>query len=321
MRHLLCLALALLPVAVHAQTGYPAKVVRIIVPQPAGGGYDKIARSIGESLQEQWGQSVVVENRPGANGIIGTEATAKAAPDGYTFMLGGIGPHGINPALYKSLPYDAIRDFAPIALVSAAPNILAVRSDLGVQSVKDLVAMIKAGAAKPLTYASSGNGSSTHLAGEMLASLAGAKLVHVPYKGSAPMLTALVAKQVDVSFVNVIDIVGHAKAGSVRALATGGTTRSPALPDLPTIAEAGLPGGETSAWFAFYAPARTPAEIVAKLNADVNRAIGSPKVRDTLGRSGDMQLFGGTAEALAEFTRNEIAKWSKVIKEAGITQE
>ena len=313
--------LAFLATLAQAQTGYPSRPVRMIVPQPAGGGYDKIARVIGEFLQEHWSQSVVVDNRPGANGIIGTEAAAKATPDGYTIMLGGIGPHGINPALYKSLPYDAIKDFAPIVLVASSPNLLAVQHELGVRTVQALIALMKTRKDRPLTYASSGNGSSTHLAAEMFASLAGVQLVHIPYKGSAPMVTALIGKQVDLSFVNVLDLLPHVKAGTVRALATGGAKRIQALPEVPTVAEAGIPGAETSAWFGFYAPARTPREIVAKLNADINKAIEAPRVRNNVARNGDIELFGGTPDEFAQFTRAEIAKWSKVVRDGNISQE
>ena len=318
---LLCMVIGLFAALAQAQTNYPTRAVKVIVPQPAGGGYDKLARVMGEFLQEHWGQPVVVENRPGANGIIGTDMTAKAPPDGYTIMLGGIGPHGVNPALYKTLPYDAIKDFAPIVLVSSSPNLLAVQPESGVRTVQELIAVMKTRQDRPLTYASSGNGSSTHLAAEMFAGLTGVKLVHVPYKGSAPMVTALLGKQVDISFVNVLDLLPHVKAGMVRALATGGTRRILALPDVPTIAEAGVPGGETSAWFGFYAPARTPREIVAKLNLDINKAIDSPRVRSNVARNGDVEMFGGSPEVLADFTRAEIAKWTKVIRDGNISQE
>ena len=317
----LLVAPLLLATGAPAQNIYPTRPVKVIVPQPAGGGYDKLARVVGEFLQEHWGQSVIVENRPGANGIIGTEIAAKAVADGYTIMLGGIGPHGINPALYKTLPYDAVRDFAPIVLVASSPNLLAVQPDAGIRTLQELIALMRARQDRPLTYASSGNGSSTHLAAELLANRTGTKLIHIPYKGSAPMVTALIGKQVDMSFVTVIDLLAHVKAGTVRAIVTGGSKRIQALPDLPTIAEAGLAGAETSAWFAFYAPVRTPREIVAKLNADMNKAIDAPRVRNNVARNGDIELFGGTAETLAEFTRTEIAKWTKVIREGNIAQE
>ena len=253
-----CVLASALSTLAHAQSGaYPARGVKIIVPQPAGGGYDKIARVFGEYLQELWGQSVIVENRAGANGIIGTEAAAKSPPDGYTIMLGGIGPHGINPALYRSLPYDAIRDFAPIVMVASSPNLLAVQPEAGVQSVQDLVALMKSRGDKPLTYASSGNGSSTHLAAEMFASLTGVKLIHVPYKGSAPARTDLLAGHIQMMFESMIGVLPFVTSGKLRALAVSGAKRSPAAPDIPTMAEAGVPGYDASGWVGVLAPAGT----------------------------------------------------------------
>ncbi len=317
MRALWILALALMPNMTHAQIAYPAKQVRIIVPQPAGGGYDTITRVFAAKLQDYWGHTVLVENRAGGNAIIGTDHVAKSAPDGYTLIMGGIGPHAINPALFPKLPYDAVRDFIPIVSVSAAPNLLVVTPSITANSAKDLAALLKRAQPQPMSYGSNGVGSSTHLAAEMLLQMIGAKGVHVPYKGSAPMVTALLGNQVEVAFMNIIDILVHVNAGRVRALATAATRRSPLLPDVPTIAEAGFPGAESSAGFGLFAPAGTPQDIVTKVNGDVNRAIQEPEVRARLSQNG-MELFGGTPEQFGEFQRAEIAKWTRVVKEGNV---
>ncbi|MFN0301647.1 MAG: Bug family tripartite tricarboxylate transporter substrate binding protein [Burkholderiales bacterium] len=317
MRALLILVLALMPNMTHAQVSYPAKQVRVVVPQPAGGGYDTITRVFAAKLQEYWGHAVLVENRPGGNAIIGTDYVAKAAPDGYTFIMGGIGPHAINPALFPKLPYDAVRDFIPVVSVAAAPNLLVVNPSLPVMTAQELAGLLKRSQARPMSYGSNAVGSSTHLAAEMFLQLIGAKAVHVPYKGSAPMVTALLGGQVEVAFMNIIDILVHVNAGKVRALATAATGRSPLLPDLPTISEAGFPGAESSAWFGIFVPAGTPQEIVMKLNGDFNRAIKDPDVRGRLSQNG-MELFGGTPEQFGEFQRAEIAKWTRVVKEANV---
>ncbi|MFM9887122.1 MAG: Bug family tripartite tricarboxylate transporter substrate binding protein [Burkholderiales bacterium] len=317
MRTLLIIALALMPTMMHAQSAYPAKQVRIVVPQPAGGGYDTITRVFAAKLQDYWGQAVLVENRAGGNAIIGTDHVAKSAPDGYTLIMGGIGPHAINPALFPKLPYDAVRDFIPIVSVSAAPNLLVVTPSNTANSAKDLAALLRRAQPQPMSYGSNGVGSSTHLAAEMFLQMIGTKAVHVPYKGSAPMVTALLGNQVEVAFMNIIDILVHVNAGKVRALATAATRRSALLPDVPTIAEAGFPGAESSAWFGLFAPAGTPQDIVLKVNGDVNRAIQEPEVRARLSQNG-MELFGGTPEQFGEFQRAEIAKWTRVVKEGNV---
>lgn len=317
MRTLLIIALALMPTMMHAQSAYPAKQVRIVVPQPAGGGYDTITRVFAAKLQDYWGQAVLVENRAGGNAIIGTDHVAKSAPDGYTLIMGGIGPHAINPALFPKLPYDAVRDFIPIVSVSAAPNLLVVTPSNTANSAKDLAALLRRAQPQPMSYGSNGVGSSTHLAAEMFLQMIGTKAVHVPYKGSAPMVTALLGNQVEVAFMNIIDILVHVNAGKVRALATAATRRSALLPDVPTIAEAGFPGAESSAWFGLFAPAGTPQDIVFKVNGDVNRAIQEPEVRARLSQNG-MELFGGTPEQFGEFQRAEIAKWTRVVKEGNV---
>ncbi len=315
MRALWILALALMPNMTHAQVAYPTKQVRIIVPQPAGGGYDTITRVFAAKLQDYWSHTVLVENRPGGNAIIGTDYVAKAAPDGYTFIMGGIGPHAINPALFPKLPYDAVRDFIPVVSVAAAPNLLVVTPALSVTTAQELAGLLKRGQAQ--SYGSNGVGSSTHLAAEMFLQMIGTKAVHVPYKGSAPMVTALLGSQVEIAFMNIIDILVHVNAGKVRALATAAARRSPLLPEVPTISEAGFPGAESSAWFGIFVPAGTPQEIVMKLNGDFNRAIQDPDVRARLSQNG-MELFGGTPEQFGEFQRTEIAKWTRVVKEGNV---
>ncbi len=317
MRALWILALALMPNMTHAQIAYPAKQVRIIVPQPAGGGYDTITRVFAAKLQDYWGHPVLVENRPGGNAIIGTDYVAKAAPDGYTFIMGGIGPHAINPALFPKLPYDAVRDFIPVVSVAAAPNLLVVTPALSVTTAQELAGLLKRGQAQPKSYGSNGVGSSTHLAAEMFLQMIGTKAVHVPYKGSAPMVTALLGSQVEIAFMNIIDILVHVNAGKVRALATAAARRSPLLPEVPTISEAGFPGVESSAWFGIFVPAGTAQEIVMKLNGDFNRAIQDPDVRARLSQNG-MELFGGTPDQFGEFQRTEIAKWTRVVKEGNV---
>ncbi len=317
MRALAMVFLALLPALVHAQGAYPVKQVRIVVPQPAGGGYDTITRVVATKLQDYWGQPVLVDNRAGGNAVIGTDHVAKSSPDGYTLIMGGIGPHAINPALFPKLPYDAVRDFIPVVSVSAAPNLLVVTPAVAATTARELADLLKRAQAQPTGYGSNGVGSSTHLAAEMFLQMVGAKGVHVPYKGSAPMVTALLGNQVEVAFMNIIDILVHVNAGRVRALATAAPRRSPLLPNIPTIGEAGFPGAESSAWFGIFAPASTPHEIVMKVNGDVNRAIQDPDVRARLSKNG-MELFGGTPEQFGEFMRAEIAKWTRVVREGNV---
>lgn len=317
MRALAMIFLALLPALVQAQGAYPVKQVRIVVPQPAGGGYDTITRVVATKLQDYWGQPVLVENRAGGNAIIGTDHVAKSSPDGYTLIMGGIGPHAINPALFPKLPYDAVRDFVPVVSVSAAPNLLVVTPAVAATTARELADLLKRAQAQPTGYGSNGVGSSTHLAAEMFLQMVGAKGVHVPYKGSAPMVTALLGNQVEVAFMNIIDILVHVNAGKVRALATAAPRRSPLLPNIPTIGEAGFPGAESSAWFGIFAPAGTPHEIVMKVNGDVNRVIQDPDVRARLSQNG-MELFGGTPEQFGEFMRAEIAKWTRVVREGNV---
>jgi tripartite-type tricarboxylate transporter receptor subunit TctC len=299
---------------------WPFKPIRVIVPYPAGGFYDTVARLVGVKMAEDFGQPVVVENRVGAGGIVGTDYVAKSAPDGYTLMVGGIGPHGINPGLYPKLPYDPVRDFEPIVHVVNAANILVVHPSLPVTSLTELILLARA---KPgaLNYASNGSGTSPHLAAEMFASAMGLKLTHIPYKGSAPAVTAMLGGQTQMAFNNAGDVLQHIRAGKLRALAVTGAKRLPALPDVPTMQEGGAPGYEAVAWWAYYAPAGTPRDIVTRLNAQINKTIQLPDVRDRLSVQGSAEVVGGSPEQLGTFMKAEIAKWSRVIKESGATAD
>jgi len=312
---LAALAIALAAAGASAQP-YPAKPIRVVVPNPAGGYYDVIARAVGQKVGESIGQPMVVENRVGAGGSLGTEFTAKSPPDGYTIMVGGIGPHGIAPSLYANLPYDPVKDFAPIILVATTPNILVVHPSSPIKSVQDLVAAARQ---KPggMSYASNGNGTSQHLSAEMLATTMGLKFNHVPFKGSAPAVTAMLGGQVDFAFVVAPDGLAHVKAGKLRAIGVTGATRAAPLPDVPTLAEAGVPGYEATAWFGYLAPAGTPREIIDRLNAEIAKALESPDVRERLAPGGLSELPGGTPERFGDLIKTEIAKWSKVVKESG----
>ena len=300
----------------QAQT-YPSKPIRMIVPFPPGGTTDILARAIGAELTKAWGQPVVIENRPGAGGNIGSEAVAKSPGDGYTLLMGTVGTHGINPSLYKKMPYDAVKDFAPVTLVALVPNILVVHPSVPAKSVVELIALAKKQPGK-LTYASSGNGTSIHLSGALFESLTGVQMVHVPYKGSAPAVTDLLGGQVNMMFDNMPSALPHVKAGKLRPLGVTSAKRSPAVPDVPTIAEAGVKGYEASSWFGVLAPARTPKDIVAKLNAGIAKSLGTPEMKEKLSSQG-AEPVGNTPEQFGAFIRAEIDKWAKVVKASGAT--
>ena len=250
---------------------YPSRPIKVVVPYPPGGYYDMMARVVGQKMAEGLGQQVVVENRAGANGILGTEFTAKSAPDGYTIMTGGIGPHSINPSLYAKLPYDAERDFAPIILVAVQPNILVVNPSLAATSLRELVARAQS---SRLSFGSAGAGSSQHLSGEMFTRAANLRMNHVPFKGGAPAISALLGGHIDLFFGTASDVLAHVRAGKLRALAVTSARRIPALPGLPTMAEAGVPV-EASPWFGYVAPAGVPREIIERLNAEIGGALGA----------------------------------------------
>ena len=293
---------------------YPAKTIRIIVALAAGGGVDTSGRLLGQKFTEAWGQQAVTENRPGAGGTIATEAVARAAPDGYTLLMVSMG-HALTPALYK-LPYDTIRDFAPISLFVQSPSVLAVHPSLPVKSVKELIAFTKARPNEVL-FSSSGSGSGQHLAMELLNRMTGIQLVHIPYKGTAPSILDLVAGRVSVTSASAISTMPHVRAGRLRALAVSSAKRSPSVPELPTIAEAGVPGFAVDQWYSLFAPAGTPKEIVAKLYGEIAKAVANADTRERLLAMG-LDPVGMPPDEFAVYLKSETAKWGKLIREAGI---
>ena len=299
-----------------AGSSWPNRPIRVVVPYPAGGYYDLVARVIGNKFQDGFGQPAVVENRVGANAIVGTEFTAKSAPDGYTIMVGGIGPHAINPGLYPKLPYDALRDFVPLVHVANQPTILVVPASDPARTLRELLDSARARPGQ-ISFASNGSGSTPHLAAEMMASATGVKFNHVPFKGSAPAVTAVLGSQVNLLFGTASDVMSHIQAGKLRALAVTSPRRLPALPDLVTAAEAGVPNYEASAWFAYFAPIGVPRDIVQRLNVEINRIMEQPDVRERLSAQGTTVLVGGTPDQLGSYQRSEILKWARVVKESG----
>ena len=302
-----------------AQTGYPAQPIRIVVPFPPGGATDIMARAAAQKMTEAWKAQVVVDNRPGAAGNIGSELVAKAAPDGYTLEMGTVGTHAINASLYAKMPYDHVKDFAPIVLVAAVPNVLVVHPSVPVNSVAELIAYAKANPGK-LNFASSGAGTSIHLSGELFKVMAGVQMTHVPYKGSAPAVTDLLGGQVQLMFDNLPPSLPHIKSGRLRALAVTTADRAAALPDVPTIAESGLPGFEASSWFGLLAPAGTPREIITKINGEIARWVATPEAKEKMTSIGAIAK-GGTPEDFARHIAEETAKWQKVVKESGAKVE
>ena len=300
----------------HAQTDYPSKPIRIIVQFTPGTSTDIIGRLVGQKLTEAWGQVVVVDNRPGAGAIIGTEAAAKAPADGYTLVMAVSSAFGINPGLVPNLPYDVMRDFALITNVVLTPQTLLVPAASPIKSVKELVAAAKA---RPgaLNYGSLGSGSTSHLTMELFRSTAGIQLTHVPYKGSPPAYTDLFSGNLQLMFDAVPAVIPHAKSGKLRALAVGSSSRSPFLPDVPTIAESGYPGFEAVGWIGLAAPAKPPEAVLNKINAEVVKILGTADMKERLARLG-VTPVGDTREQFTAFVRNEIAKWGKLIRDAGI---
>jgi tripartite-type tricarboxylate transporter receptor subunit TctC len=313
----LLLAAALAWAQGAAAQAYPSKPIRLIAPFAPGGALDLIARGVGGELSKSLGQPVIVENRAGAAGAIGSDAVAKAAPDGYTILLGATTTHGINPAFNpKSLPYDAVRDFTPISLVGTIPHALIVNPKLPVHSVQDLV---KLGKSRSLNFGSAGNGSPHHLAGELFKSLTGIDALHVPYKGSGPALADLMGGSLDFISVEYTAADPHVRSGKLRALATATAERVPGI-DLPTVAEAGYRGFEVTSWYAIFGPAGMPADVTRKLSAEVHKAVTQTELRERLQGLGTTPI-GSTPEALAEFQRGDIERWTRVVKTAGIKPE
>ena len=297
-----------------AQTGYPVKPIRIVIALAAGGGVDTSGRMLGQKFTDAWGQQVVAENRPGAGGTIATELVARAAPDGYTLLMTSMG-HAIIPAIYK-LSFDTIKDFAPVSLFVQSPSVLSVHPSLPAKTVKELIAFAKARPNQVL-FSSSGSGSGQHLAMELLNRMGGIQLVHVPYKGTAPSITDLVGGRVSVSAASSISTLPHVRSGRLRALAVCAAKRSPSVPDLPTVAEAGIPGFAVDQWYALFAPAGTPREIINKLQGEIAKATANPETRERLLTMG-LDPVGSPPDEFAAYLKTETAKWGKLVREAGI---
>jgi len=310
-------ALLLAPLAVQAQDTFPTKPITIIVPFPAGGTTDILARVVGQYMRDDLGQAVVVDNRAGAGGNIGGQLVARAKPDGYTIFMGTVGTHAINQSLYKKMSFDPIKDFAPLSRVAMVPNLLVAHPSQPYKDVKEMIAYAKANPGK-VTFGSSGSGSSIHLSGELFKQMAGVDMLHVPYRGSAPAVTDLLGGQIAVMFDNLPSAIAQVKSGKLRALAVTTAKRSPALPDVPTIAEGGVPGYEATSWFGLLAPANTPAPVVAKLNASILKALADPEVKKKMEEQGAEPL-GEKPEQFAEFIQSETAKWGGVVKQSGAT--
>ncbi|HZH52621.1 MAG TPA: tripartite tricarboxylate transporter substrate binding protein [Microvirga sp.] len=295
---------------------YPSRPVRLIVPFTPGGTTDIFARLVGEKLSQSLGQQFVVENRGGAGGNIGTDAVAKAEPDGYTLVMGTVGTHAINASLYAKMPYDPLTDFAPVAYVAGVPNLMVVSpKKVKAATVQEFIAEAKAAPGK-FNMASSGNGTSIHLSGELFKQMTGVEMPHVPYRGSGPAVNDLIGGQVDVMFDNLPSSIEQVRAGNLRALAVTSAQRSPAIPDKPTLAEAGLPGFEASSWFALFAPKDTPPAIVAKLNREVRKALESPDLQKRFAELGG-EIKPMSPEELGAYVKSEHEKWAKVVKASG----
>ena len=316
------LAAALLVFAIAPNVSaqpYPAKPVRIIVPFPAGGNADILARILGQKMTESWGQPIIVDNRAGAAGIIGAQAAAKAQPDGYTLFMGTTGTQTTNPAVYAKLPYDSLKDFAPVSNFAGSPYVLVVHPSLPAKTLGGLIALAKA---RPgaLHYASFGAGSSAHLTGEMLRSMAKIDIVHVPYKGGPPALADLVGGHIEMMFNLLPGILPHVKAGKLRALAVAAGTRAPAIPAIPTFAESGMPDLQSDSWYGILVPAGTPKDIISKLNAEMQRVLAMPDVKERLATEG-AEAMGNTPEQFADQIRKDLARYAKVAAAAGVKIE
>jgi tripartite-type tricarboxylate transporter receptor subunit TctC len=312
-------ALAAFPGIAAAQSTYPAKTIRYVVPFPAGGPLDIVARALGQELNKSWNQPVIVDNRPGAGGNIGADLVAKAPADGYTILMGAVSTHAINVTLYSKLPYDPVRDFAPITLITSVPNVLVVHPSIPATSVKELIALARA---KPgqLNFASGSTGSAGHLAGELFKTMAGVDMAHIPYKGAAPAVVDLLGGHVSLMFDNMSSALPNIKSGRVRALAVTTLKRSPLLPQLPTISEAGLRGFDISTWFGIFAPAGTPPDIVARLNAETVRILNTREMKERLLVLG-AEPAGNKPDEFAAFVKLEIQKYARVVKASGATAD
>ena len=311
---LLAIAAAGLPFVASAQT-YPSRPIKLVVPFPPGGPLDLAGRAIGQHLSDAWGQPVVVENKPGAGGNIGADAVAKSPADGYTLVMGALSTHAVNPHLFAKMPYDALKDFAPVTLVAITPNVLVVNSSVSANNVKDLIALAKASPGK-LSFASGSNGSAGHLAGELFKTLAGIDIVHVPYKGGAPAMQDLLGGQVQFMFDNLANSTAQLKAGKLKAFAVTTSKRSPLAPELPTMSEAGVPGFDISTWYGIMAPAGTPPDIVKKLNGEIVKFLASDDMKEKLKAQG-AEPAPMSPEQFDAFIRAEWTKYAKIVKDSG----
>jgi tripartite-type tricarboxylate transporter receptor subunit TctC len=300
----------------HAAAAYPDKPVRLIMPYPAGGSIDTAGRAVAQKLADAFGQQFVIDNRTGAGGTIGTETAARAAPDGYTLVIGGTGTLALSPHLNRNLPYDPLRDFAPVTMLIASPYVVVVHPSVAATSLRELIALAKARPGQ-INYASGGNGSAPHFAAEMFNTAAGVKLTQIPYKGSTPAVIDLIGGQVQVMFTGIPSVLANIKSNRVRALAVTGKTRAAALPDVPTAIEAGVPGYEVSPWFGLLVPARTPPAIVATLNRETVKALRAPALVERFAVEG-VDPVGDTPEHFATYIKQEILKWGKVVKDTGM---
>ncbi|MGH8851647.1 MAG: Bug family tripartite tricarboxylate transporter substrate binding protein [Casimicrobiaceae bacterium] len=301
--------------AFAVEPAYPSKPIRLVVPFPAGGSLDVIARAIGLKLSLAWGQPVIVDNRPGAGGNIGADLVAKSAADGYTILEGALSTHAVNVSLYGRIPYDPVKDFAPITLVAVTPNVLVLNPSVPADSVGELIAYAKAHPGK-LAFGSGSNGSAGHLAGELFKTEAGIDMVHVPYRGSAPAMQDLLGGRIQLMFDNLASSMQQVRAGKLKALAVTTARRSPLVPDLPTLAEVGLPGFDIYTWWGFMAPAGTPKDIIAKWNAEVTRILNTPEMQAFFAQQG-AQPTPSSPEELAALIQGEIPKYAKIIRASG----
>ena len=306
---------AIIATAAQAQT-YPSRPIRLVVPFPPGGSTDILARALAQKLSEGLAQAVVIDNRPGAGGSIGSEAAAKAAPDGHTLMMGHLGTLAVNPAIYKNLPYDPVKSFAPVSLMAIVPSVLVVNPQVPAASAAELIAYARANPGK-LAYGSAGAGSTSHLTTEYFKLATGTDILHVPYKGIGPMLTDLISGQLSMGINGAPAVMSHVNSGRLRALAVTGIARLPSLPQIPTLDESGVKGFDASGWYGIVVPAGTPREIVMKLNAEIRRIMQTPDLRARLDNEGAIPA-AGSPEEFAAFIVSEIARWGAVLKRAGI---
>jgi len=314
MRRLLLALLCALPLVAAAQA-YPSKPIRFVVPYPAGGPLDTVARLLGQKVSESVKQPVIVENKAGAGGNIGADAVAKSPADGYTILMGAVATHAINPTLYAHIPYDPVRDFIPVTQVASTPNVLVVNPSVPAANVKEFIAYAKAHPGK-LNFGSGSTGSAGHLAGELFKTQAGVEMTHVPYKGAAPAMNDLIGGQIQLMFDNLASALGQVRAGRVRALAVTTAKRTSLAPDLPTIAESGLPGFDINTWFGIFVPANTPREIVDRLHDEFARALGATDVREKMLALG-AEPAGSRPDEFASYIRGEAEKYARVIKASG----